>query len=254
MAADPVGLQVASFRNTAQSVLVAYEVTAEVVDEAERLGTDVILAFHPLIYDKLAALPINSRVPYLLHRLIKLDIALVIAHTNFDMHPRGTSHLLAAQLGFTSVGPLVPWDVPGFGMGIVAKTEATMNFEQLLENVCTVCRCTARYVAPPNQAISTVAIVGGSGMSFLPNAIRAKASVFITADVKYHGFHEAKGVIGLIDVGHAEMEQFVPSGMAALLQEHSTDFTITVSSVNTNPVRYYHPRNQEYSETHTGSV
>ena len=54
----------------------------------------------------------------------------------------------------------------------------------------------------------------------------------------------------LIDPGHYETEQFVPAGLARLLEENldKKDYDkIIVSSVLTNPVRYY-PKSAEYIE------
>jgi putative NIF3 family GTP cyclohydrolase 1 type 2 len=58
--------------------------------------------------------------------------------------------------------------------------------------------------------------------------------------VKYHQFHEAKGAIMLLDPGHAEMEQFVVSGMMSIIKHDDTLKTLTIigSEVHTSPIHY----------------
>ncbi len=254
MPGDPVGLQVASHRRTAKRILVAYEVTDQVVLEAERMEADCILAFHPLIYTPLTTLGTEQRVQRLVRRLIRADIALVIAHTNVDAHPMGTSKVLAQRLGFDATTVLQPSAYPGYGMGILASLQPAMSFDVVVERVVACCGGPVKYTRPHTDQVHSVAIVAGSGMSFLDLAIDRNADVLITADVKYHGFHEASGVIGLIDPGHFEMEQFVPQTMSELLTPLLPAGTLTVSQVCTNPVQYQAPSHQESFTTPTGSV
>jgi putative NIF3 family GTP cyclohydrolase 1 type 2 len=59
-----------------------------------------------------------------------------------------------------------------------------------------------RYTRAPKEMIERVALCGGSGAEFIPEAIRQGADVYITADCKYHEFQDADGQIGLIDIDH----------------------------------------------------
>lgn len=242
MEGDRLGLQVQNERNEVASVLTCLEITDEVLSEAVSLGCDCILTFHPLIFSPLYSLQSANRVGRCLLRAIRNDIAVVSAHTNFDAHPRGTNYLLAQRLGLGVERALVPdASVESFGMGVLCST-APLRLEELVDRVRTVCSSPVRYCAGSDEAIRSVAIVGGSGSSFLRDALQSGAQAFITADVKYHTFHDAWGRIALIDPGHYEMEQFVPEGLAQMLTEvfrsaeDAPRFRST--SFNTNPIRY----------------
>jgi len=68
---------------------------------------------------------------------------------------------------------------------------------------------------------------------------KAQVDCFITADVKYHQFHEAKGNVMLIDPGHAEMEQFVVEGMSTILQnDECLQMQFIMSDVLTSPIQH----------------
>lgn len=240
MRGDNIGVHVESANGEVHSILVCLEVTDAVVSEAVERSCDTIIAFHPLIYTPISRLQRTDRVGRILCELIARDISLLCVHTAFDAYPQGTNYLLAHKLGLTPERPLVPSESGnGYGMGIVARVEGGMAFEELVDRVRTVCGAPVRFSPPPSDPVSTVAIVGGSGDSFTSDALRCGADVYITADLKYHAFHAALGRIGLIDPGHYEMEQFVIDGIVDTLRPLiSSPMSIQRSTVITNPVQY----------------
>ena len=96
-----------------------------------------------------------------------------------------------------------------------------------------------RHTALLGKNISRVALCGGSGSFLLNDAIREKADVFITSDYKYHQFFDAEGKIIIADIGHYESEQFTGEIFEAILKEKFPTFAILLSSLNTNPVKYF---------------
>lgn len=255
VAGDAIGVHVDSKQSTANHTLICLEVTDEVIDEAVAMGCDSLLAFHPLIYTPLARVNRTERVGRLVSRLIEADVALLCIHTAFDAFPQGTNALLSERLGLTVVGPLRPLQREGFGMGLVTETIKPIAIEDFVETVRHVCSSPVRYTEPPGGVVHKVAIVAGSGMQFYNDAVASGADTFITADIRYHGFHAATNIIGLIDPGHYEMEQFVPEGIRGALQNRMQGHTtLTVSSVVTNPIRHAFRINSEYSQHHLGSA
>ena len=133
-------------------------------------------------------------------------------------------------------------------MGLIATYDG--SYDALVQTVADVCGGPVRHCPPPLDSAKRIAIVAGSGMSFYDAALAAHADVFITADVKYHAFHAARGHIGLIDPGHFEMEQFVPSGLCELLRCHIPGVEFMVSKTVTMPASYALPtslRSQTFS-------
>lgn len=88
-------------------------------------------------------------------------------------------------------------------------------------------------------SVSTVALCGGAGFFLLKNAIRAKADIYITSDVKYHEFFDADGRIILADIGHYESEQFTIQLLHEILQAKFPNFAVLKTKLNTNPVQYF---------------
>jgi dinuclear metal center YbgI/SA1388 family protein len=246
MKGDRLGLQVQSGRSEISSILTTLEVTDEVIAEAQNNGCDCIVTFHPLIFSPLVSLQDTDRVGRLCSQLIRNSIALIAVHTNFDAFPEGTSALLANELGLKIERVLVADEqYDGRGIGVVACCEPSIDYTELLTIIRRVCTSPLRYSKGNNLSIKRIAIVGGSGTSFLENAIDSGADCFITADVKYHTFHDAKGKIMLVDPGHYEMERFVPQGLASLLQQVTQGHSygnpprIICTRIDTNPICYF---------------
>ncbi|MCS6966722.1 MAG: Nif3-like dinuclear metal center hexameric protein [Candidatus Kapabacteria bacterium] len=238
---DVTGLQLQAGRTKVGSVLVCLDVTEEVVAEARSQEYDVLISFHPLLFQPLRALTEAERVGQLSTLLIQSRVALIALHTRVDAHPRGTNALFAHALGMRIRGPLLPNPrCPGYGMGVIAELEAAIPVEELLERVQRCVRQPLRYVPGKAEYIHTVAIVGGSGSAFLAEAMQQRVDAFITGDVKYHAFHQARHHLWLVDAGHAETECFAPEAIVGLLRQHlPPNIRLGTAESSCSPIRWY---------------
>ncbi|WP_219836319.1 Nif3-like dinuclear metal center hexameric protein [Paenibacillus sp. R14(2021)] len=101
---DKIGLQLGTLQKEVTRVLVALDVTPEVVDEAIAAGAELIVAHHAIIYRPLAKLDTSTPAGKLYEKLIKNDIAVYIAHTNLDVADGGINDWMADMLGVPSEG------------------------------------------------------------------------------------------------------------------------------------------------------
>lgn len=245
---DSIGLQIKSSKSEIRNVYLTLELNNKSIDEAVAHSSDLIITFHPLIFSPLSSINIDDRVGKLVTQIISNDINLYSIHTNFDSHSRGTSYELCRMLGFTKSEYLVQdINYEDKGMGAIIDLDEPINFKQLLDKVSTVCCSPLKYNKPTSDNVSRIAILGGSGSSYVESAINKECDVIITADIKYHDFHSAANKIAIIDPGHYEMEQFVSNAMYNILNEKlKNELCLTRGSIVTNPVHYY-PKNN-YSE------
>lgn len=102
MEGDKIGLQLGSLQKDIQGVLVALDVNEDVIDEAIKLGTNLIVAHHAIIYRPLANLQSDTPMGKVYEKLIKNDIAVYIAHTNLDVADGGMNDWMAEALGIDS--------------------------------------------------------------------------------------------------------------------------------------------------------
>ncbi len=96
-----------------------------------------------------------------------------------------------------------------------------------------------RHTAILSKKIQKIAVCGGAGGFLLPEAIRAGADVFVTADYKYHEFFDADGQIIIADIGHYESEQYTIELLHGLITKKFSNFASHCTKLNTNPVFYY---------------
>lgn len=105
---DAVGLQVGDARKAVHTVLVALDLTAAVIVEAEEAGADLIVTHHPLLFRPLKKLTADDPTGALALRLAEAGIAYYAVHTNLDAAPGGVSFALAEKLGLENVRFLEP--------------------------------------------------------------------------------------------------------------------------------------------------
>jgi putative NIF3 family GTP cyclohydrolase 1 type 2 len=97
---------------------------------------------------------------------------------------------------------------------------------------------TIKYTALQNKPVQRVALCGGAGIFLLGEAIKQKADVFVTADVKYHEFFDADSKLILADIGHYESEVFTKELIYTYLSQKFTNIALILSKTITNPIFY----------------
>ena len=130
-----------------------------------------------------------------------------------------------------------------YGMGIVGEFERPVELKNLLALVKrSLGTRLLRFARGAKGRIKKVAACGGSGAELMGEAIRQGCDAFITADVKYHGFHDAHERITLIDAGHYETEFPVVSAVVRRLQEEfrrtGQRVPVYATRISTNPIIY----------------
>lgn len=239
---DKLGIQIKSLKSNINKLLVIYEFTEETLDEIRHIKPDCVIAFHPLIYFPLTSINNDDRVGKLVLELAKVDVSLIVCHTNFDSYRFGPSWLFANKIELNVEDFLVPnQKYLDFGIGVLGSFQNHISIEELLDKIYRITYSPLRWCKGRIDNITTVAIIAGSGMSYANIAYQRKVDAFITADISYHNFHKFNGKMILIDPGHWEMEYPVAFGLGKLLGEHFNKFGISVyiSKAYTNPINYY---------------
>lgn len=128
---------------------------------------------------------------------------------------------------------------PKVGLGVTGFLIEPINSDVFLQLIKTNFNCTQiKHSAIVKPQVQKIALCGGSGFSLLNQAINKNADVFITADIKYHGFFETENKILLVDIGHYESELFAIDIFYELLTKNLPTFAIRKTRLNTNPINY----------------
>ncbi|HUI11077.1 MAG TPA: Nif3-like dinuclear metal center hexameric protein [Bacteroidota bacterium] len=131
---------------------------------------------------------------------------------------------------------------PSYGMGVMGTLPRAVPLQSFLAVVRSALGARAlRWSGEARMRVQRVAVCGGSGSELLPDAIRRGADAFVTADIRYHTFHEAGGALALVDAGHFETEFPVVAAIVdrlrSELRARGARIRVRASSQGTNPVR-----------------
>ena len=242
---DNSGLLLGSANEVVNGAVICLDCTEDVIDEAVRLGCNLVISHHPAIFYGLKSLTGANATERVVRKAIKEDIILYAIHTNLDnVLANGVNERIAKQLGMEIEGVLNPLgtsaDHIGTGSGVITffpKPMLEVEFLQLLKE--RMHSRVIRHSALPGIPITRVAICGGSGSFLLEAARAAGVQALVTADYKYHGFFDADGNLLICDIGHYESEQYTVNLLQELISGKFTTFAAHCTGINTNPVHYF---------------
>ena len=202
---DNVGLMVGDPNREVRRLGVALDPLPEVIEEAAEQGCEALLTHHPLFFSSIKSLDLSRDPGFAVQVAVKLDVAVLAAHTNWDCAEGGVSFELARLLGLQEVSVLEPES----GLGAVGNLCERLPAQAALEQIKRVWGLSwlDGYV-PVGYSILRVALCGGSGSSLWPQARAAGAELYVTADMKYHALLDAaREGMPIAVVDHAEMER-----------------------------------------------
>ena len=129
------------------------------------------------------------------------------------------------------------WQQAGAGViGELEKPETELEFLKRVKKTFEV-EC-LRHNKLMGREIQTVALCGGAGAFLLPLAIRQRADVFLTGEIKYHEFFGHEGEILLAETGHYESEQYTKEIFYTIIRDLFPSLDVQQTRVNTNPIKY----------------
>ncbi len=105
---DNAGLIVGNPNVAVTGVLVCLDSVEATVEEAKRLGANLIIAHHPIVFKGLKRLNGSNYVERTVIKAIQNDIAIYAIHTNLDSVPNGVNSIIAHKLGLKNVRVLSP--------------------------------------------------------------------------------------------------------------------------------------------------
>lgn len=209
-------------------VLVALDVTEEIVDYAIERGFDLIVSHHPLIFKPISSLDEENHISRKLIKLVCSGISVFSFHTRADKLVGGVNDRLADILGMN--------DVESFGegdLGRIGTIEEPMELQDFAYRVKQLCGSDVIRYADGFNDVYTVAVVGGDGKGYVKAAIEAGADTYISGRIGYNVMEEAAEMgINLIEAGHFFTEQHITEFFRELLIDFDPNLYIEVADSN----------------------
>jgi dinuclear metal center YbgI/SA1388 family protein len=125
------------------------------------------------------------------------------------------------------------------GLGCVGELAEETDESAFLKSLSVIFNAEGiKYSKLTGKKIKRVAVCGGSGISLLKEALRTKADVFVTSDIRYHDFFNAENRLLIADIGHYESEKYSIEILYDLIIKKFPTFAVRFSETNTNPINY----------------
>lgn len=203
---DNCGLLVGRRERKVERIMVALDLTEEVLKEAEKKHCELIVTHHPLYFNPPKKINDEENIGEWILTLAEKKIALICLHTCLDAAEGGVNDALAKELGLIQVEKLEGMHEYS-GMGRIGLLPKSLTAKQFADQVKTALYIDAVKLVCGKEPIQKVAVLGGSGGDALSLAVDAGADALVTGDVKHHVFLDAKRQgITLIDAGHFHTE------------------------------------------------
>ena len=240
---DNVGLLCGSKATPVTKVLVALDPFEGVCREAAQWGAQLIVTHHPVIFQAPKAITDETSVGRSILQLCAHGISAINAHTNLDCAPGGVNDVLAKKLALVNVQVVDPegTDENGNEWGLLRMGDVPEQpLDAFLNRVKTLLGCEGLRYVDGGKPVRKVAVGGGSCAGEMLDALRAGCDTFVTADVKYNQFWDARDLgINLIDAGHFATENPVVSVLAEKIAGAFPEIEVKISETHADCMKYY---------------
>ncbi len=239
---DNAGFLVGREAAAVSKILVALDATESVVEEACELGAQLIVTHHPVIFGPVQAVTDQTVAGRVLLALAELRIAAICAHTNLDAVEGGVNDALALRLGLTNIQLLKQDGVDRQGRPYGIGRVGYVSEQPLYDFAMAVKRLLGanglRLVAG-ERPVRKVAVGGGACSDMVQDVLAQECDTFITSDVKYHHFLEARALgINLVDAGHFPTENVVCPVLRDWLAQRFPQVSVSISQYHREVFSY----------------
>ena len=219
---DNCGLAAGDPDREIDRVLVALDVTEDVVDEAVKSKAGLIVSHHPLLFN-----PLRNICTYLPHgrliqKILASDLCVYSAHTNLDRCKGGVNDTLAEKMGLTDIQVLFPSQKDeAVGLGRIGVLKVPMKLVNLVEKVKQDLQVShLRMIGSVKGPIPKIAVVGGAYPGGAGEIKETGAQVLVAGDIKYHDALDilANGLCA-IDAGHFATERVIIPVLAQYIRK-----------------------------------
>ncbi len=241
---DNVGLLVGDGRASVGTCLAALDITGEVIQEAIDRKAQLIVSHHPIIFGSINSVTTDDLAGRKIIALIKNDISAICMHTNLDIAEGGVNDALITALSASSEGYLEPCgtDADGkpVGCGRIGEFKTEMDFESFLGLCKSALGANGLRYHYAGRPVKRLAVMGGSGGGSLMDAVKAGCDTYVTSDIKYNCFLDAKELgVNLIDADHFCTENVVIPVLAEKLRASFPDVSFVISTIHRQTAQFF---------------
>lgn len=233
---DNVGLLSGNPQSKVERIMTCLTLSAVTVAESIAGQADLVITHHPLPFRPVNRIVTSTTTGKYLWELTRAGIAIYSPHTAWDNAKQGINAQLAQMVGLVDVQPMKPArltssETSGLGTGRVGNLSSELSVDSIIQQLKSkLAHLRFSCNHPLDTRFRRMAIVCGSGGSFVDLALSCGADLLLTGEAAYHQFLEAQsqGLV-LLTIGHFASERFAMNQLAGTLQNEFHELTIWAS-------------------------
>ncbi|XP_055716226.1 NIF3-like protein 1 [Phlebotomus papatasi] len=242
---DNVGLLVEpATPKPVSGVLLTNDLTEEVLQEAVKLRADLVISYHPPLFEPLKRITQASWKERIVATCLERGIAVYSPHTAWDSVRGGVNDCLGKFLSekYDKGEPIVPnKDRPDCGAGRIYQSleDGGMSVSEIIAKLKLHIstpdqKIPVALVHPLTHKVKSVALCAGSGWSVLKGQ---KAELFITGEMSHHSILDANhSGSSVLLTNHSNSERMFLPTAKAYLESHLEGVSVNISSVDRDPL------------------
>ena len=209
---DNVGILAGDESREVSRILCSLDVTTDTVREAVDLGAELIVSHHPLMFHGVRRLVSGVPEADVLRALIKADLSLISAHTNWDQTALSGSACVARAIGLE--------ELTQSGYLFTGAFARPRSAAQIAADLQAAIRAPLRVYGRADQQISVMSFAGGAfGEGYL-EALAAGAQAYLTGEIRHHEITDAVARdIVIFDAGHYASEAPMIPALCGFLRD-----------------------------------
>ena len=103
---DRTGFQIGEGEKEVKGILIALDITREVIDRALECGCNMIITHHPFIFSPIETITNKTYKGKLIKKIIQNNLIIYNAHSNLDLVEGGINDILAELLHLKNTVPI----------------------------------------------------------------------------------------------------------------------------------------------------
>ena len=244
---DNVGFLVGKGDASVTKILVSLDITSDVIAEALDIGAELIVAHHPMFFS-LSSVTDADVVGRNIVQMLSGGISAICMHTNLDAARGGVNDALAVAAGIAEDGrdaePLSSDTRLPTGevvsLGRVGHLKKTCSMPEYLDTLKTALGAGGLRYHDAGHDVYKVAVAAGSGRGEWDNAIMSGCDTFVTGEIRYNHFLEAKELgLNLIEGDHFCTENLVTPILVEKLGAAFPDIKVRASERHHQTVQFF---------------
>ena len=227
---DNVGLLCGYPEKEVHRVLLALDVTLDVIREAEEVGAELIVTHHPVIFHPLKKVCNDDPDGRRVIAMIQTGISAICLHTNLDIAEGGVNDALAAALGLTVCEKLE--------CGRVAELPVEENMPDFCRRVESALEVSGLRYLDSGRSVRRVALCGGSGGDLVYEAAALECDTVLTGEIRYNQWLDGRELgLNLVDADHFCTENVVIPVLRDLLHSGCPELKLLISRCHSQTLK-----------------